>query len=218
MKFHRGYLTSSSGRGTTWNMDAQVLPAPAPQDGADIIDFEELRQKVALRKAQPISKLNDLHEALADYMLVNPGATFREMGAHFNYSVSWLCTVVNSDMFQAYFAGRRGEVSSFVAASLPKKLEAAAHLATEKMIAVLEKTEDPDLILDGFDKVMHRFGYAPSAKNGGAQAGLSQQGNIQNNFYLKQEEFQQARGHLLEQHKQSREESGQPEQLPAPAT
>lgn len=206
-------------------MDASELAAldeaqgPAMQDDIEIdFNFDELREKVRTRKLQPVARLNDLHEALADYMLVNPGATYREMGAHFGYSsVAWLCTVVRSDMFQAYFAKRRQEVGVFIAASLPKKLEAAAHLAVEKVITVLEKTEDAELILDSFDKILHRYGYAPNAK-GGAQTGMQQQGNIQNNFYLAKAEFEEARGQLLEGHKAKEGEDGDNKLLPAPAT
>lgn len=189
------------------------------EESADILDFDEIRARVAERAHSPIKKLSNLHEALADYMLVNPGATYREMGAHFGYQISWLCTVVNSDMFQAYFAKRRQEVGVFIAASLPKKLEAAAHLAVEKVIGVLERTEDAELILDSFDKVLHRYGYAPNAKGGGAQAAISQSGNVQNNFYLQKEDFEKARGQLLENHK-SREDSGgdRTEALPPPST
>jgi hypothetical protein len=191
-------------------MDTAFAPASEEDQspGPEIeFTFEELQARVAERKRQPVQKLSDLHEALADWMLVNPGGTLRDMGAHFGYSGPWLCTVINSDMFQAYFAKRRQEVGSFIAASLPKKLEAAAHIAVEKMIGVMERTEDPDLILDGFDKIMHRYGYAPNARGGGAQAALAQQGNIQNNFYLSKVEFEAARGNLLENHKADEKDS-----------
>lgn len=168
VKFHRTPLDPRLGNWHDTRMDGNS--AVAVVEDVPELDLEEIRVRVAARRASPIKKLSDLHEALADWMLVNPGGTYREMGVHFNYSVSWLCTVVNSDMFQAYFAKRRETVGVFVAASLPKKLEAAAHLATEKIIGVLEKTEDPELINDCFDKILHRFGYAPNAKGGGAQA------------------------------------------------
>ena len=105
-----------------------------------------------------------LHESLADYMLINPGCTLREMGAYFGYSGAWLCTVMSTDMFKAYMAARRSEVEAVVAQDLPSKLRAAAHLATEKMIEILDHTEDPKIVADCFDKILHRHGYAPNAK------------------------------------------------------
>ena len=140
--------------------------------------------------------IGSVHEAFANYILINPGATLREMGAFFNYSPVWISRVVNTDMFRAYMAGRQIEVNTFVASDLPAKLSAAAHLATERVIEVLETATDPDLIVDTFDKVLHRYGYAPNAKNG-AQAQINVQNNV---FYLNKEELAVARGQLIESH------------------
>lgn len=153
--------------------------------------------------------IQPVHEAFANYMLINPGCTLREMGAVFGYSQGWISRVINTDMFRAYMAQRQVEVNSFVAADLPSKLSAAAHIATERMIEVLEKTEDPDLILESFDKVLHRYGYAPNAKNG-AQVQVN---NTQNNvFYLNKGDLDEARGRLIEAHQPKDE----PQLLPQP--
>lgn len=142
--------------------------------------------------------LSNLHEALADYMLINPGCTLREMGAFFGYSGAWLCSVINTDMFKAYMADRRGEIRISVAEGLPKRLEAAAHLATERIIEVIEKTNDADTIVDCFDKVLHRLGYAPNAKGNAAAPVVN---NTQNNvFYLSKADLKEANGKFLEAH------------------
>lgn len=140
-----------------------------------------------------------LHEALADYMLVNPGCTLREMAAHFGYTGPWICTVTRSDMFQAYMSERRKDVSALVHQSLPKKLEAAAHLATEKLIEKLEQTSDAELIVDIFDKVMHRSGYAPGSRPGSAPIGAGPV-NVQNNFFISKDELEASRTKLVEAH------------------
>jgi hypothetical protein len=152
--------------------------------------------------------LSNLHESLADYMLINPGCTLREMGAYFGYSGAWICTVINSDMFKAYMAQRRAEITSVVAEDLPSRLHAAAHLATERIIEVIEKSEDSDTLIDAFDKVLHRYGYAPNAK-GGAQSSLTvnQQNNV---FYLSKEELADVRGKFVGAH------SNRERVLPAP--
>lgn len=142
--------------------------------------------------------LSVLHESLADYILINPGCTLREMGAYFGYSGAWLCSVINTDMFKAYIAERRGDISVSIAEDLPARLHAAAHLATERMIEVMEKTEDADTIVDCFDKILHRYGYAPNAK-GGAQAAVVN--NTQNNvFYLSKDEMADSRQRFLDAH------------------
>jgi hypothetical protein len=98
-------------------------------------------------------------------------------------------------MFKAYLAARRVEISAQVAESLPRKLEAAAHLATERVIEVIEKAQDSDTIIDAFDKVMHRYGYAPKPGNGAPTIG--QQNNV---FYLTPAELGKAREKLVESH------------------
>lgn len=141
--------------------------------------------------------IKGVHEAFADYMLINPGCTLREMAGVFNYSASWICTVINSDMFKAYFDERRKEINCVIAEDLPSKLAAAGHLATERIMEVLNNTEDAGVIIDSFDKVMHRLGYAPNAK-GGPQGNITQ--NNTNIFYMNKEELAGVRQAFLAAH------------------
>jgi hypothetical protein len=144
-----------------------------------------------------IKKLSFTHEALADYLLANPSCTLRELGAVFEYSPAWLCTVINSDMFQAYLAARRVPIEANVLKSIDDQLRGVAFLAIERMGEVLKKTEDADTIVDSFDKVMHRYGYAPNAKNG-AQGGTNIKDS--NVFYLNADQFRQVQGRLIDAH------------------
>ena len=143
--------------------------------------------------------LSAFHEALADYILMNPGATLRDKSAYFGYSIGWLCKVENTDMFRAYLAKRRKEVEVIIADSLPEKLAGAAHLVTERLIEVVAVSNDGDQILDAFDKVMHVYGYAPKGAQPGI-GGVNQQGNIQNNFYVTAGELADARKTLTAAH------------------
>lgn len=155
---------------------------------------------IETRRGQELMKkgLNYFHEALADYLLINPGATLREIGGHFAYTPAWICTVINSDMFKGYLAGRRADIRITVAESLPQKLEAAAHLATERVIEILESAEDSDTVLDAFDKIMHRAGYAPNAK--GAQQPQGPQMQQNNVFFINQGDLAAAREVLVNAH------------------
>lgn len=150
--------------------------------------------------------LNDLHRALADWILMNPGGTLRQMGTAFGYSPAWLCQVVNTDMFKAYMADRRVEVNSVIASDLPTRLQAAAFLATERMIEVIEKTDDAPTLIDAFDKVLHRYGYAPNAKNG-AQAQAGPIGTQNNVFFLDKSQFQEVKERLVGSHATATEEA-----------
>ena len=160
--------------------------------GLDNLEFPGKAENPQFQNGQLVLKkgLSVLHESLADYMLINPGCTLREMGAYFGYSGAWLCSVLRTDMFKAYMASRRAEICQTVAEDLPQRLHAAAHLATERIIEVIEKTNDADTIIDCFDKVLHRYGYAPNAKTG-AQAPVVN--NTQNVFYLSKDDLQGAR-------------------------
>jgi hypothetical protein len=149
--------------------------------------------------------LSPTHELMGDWILANPGGTLRDMSAHFKYSPSWLSQVINSDMFRAYIGERLKEVHAHVTADIPTLLKGTAALAIERMNEVLMKTEDADVIVDAFDKVLHRHGYAPNAK--GLQGGptIGQQNNV---FFLNKEDLKAAKHALVGAHA--------PE-LPAPA-
>lgn len=147
--------------------------------------------------------LTPTHELMGNWIVANPGGTLREMGAYFGYSVSWLSQVINSDMFKAYMADRLGEIHANVMADIPQRMAALTHLAIDRMTETLEKTEDGDLIKDSFDKVLHRYGYAPGAANAVQPRGPRPSGPMlqQNNvFYLTREQFQSAQEKLVRAH------------------
>lgn len=179
------------------------------------IDFEYIAAQLPAKiKANhgPVLKngVNSFHEALADFILINPGATLREKAAHFGYTSAWICTVETSDMFKAYFAERRKGVNVVIANDLPSRLAAAANLATERMIEVLDKTQDSDTIIDAFDKILQRHGYAPKAASMNVQ-----QNNV---FYLTPGDLAQARGTLIASHEPQKQiEAETVPVLPSPA-
>jgi len=67
----------------------------------------------------------------------------------------------------------------------------------DRMEETLNKTGDPELIVDSFDKVMHRYGYAPNARNAVNQGGVIQQQNV---FYLNQDQFRKVQEKLVNAH------------------
>lgn len=143
--------------------------------------------------------LKPVHELFGDWILANPGGTLREMGAHFGYSPAWISMVLNSDMFKAYMAERLKDVHAAVTQDIPTMLRGTAALAIERMNEVLENTDDPDLIVEAFDKVLHRYGYAPNSRASPAAATqFIQQNNV---FYLDREQLAEARRALEAAHK-----------------
>lgn len=146
------------------------------------------------------------HELMAEWVLQNPGGTLKQMGDFFGYSISWLSQVTNSDMFKAHLATRMKDIQAVVTQDVPTKMNALAAVACDRMMDVLKTSEDKDQLTEAFDKVMHRYGYAPNAKTPQQPQGPGHIGT-QNNFFLTQEQHEQVRLKLVHSHAK----------LPAPA-
>jgi len=171
-------------------------------------DSEQNRGSSILKRG-----MTPTHELMGEWILQNPGGTLREMGAHFGYSETWLSQVINSDMFKAYMAQRMGDIQSYVSLDIPQKMAHLANQSIERMREVLEKTNDAEVIKDSFDKVMHRYGYAPNARNA-IQPDGPKPGAVQNNvFFLSAEDHARVKEKLINSHAQPAE----PQALPPPA-
>lgn len=131
--------------------------------------------------ATQIAEMRPTHDAILDHILTRPHATLRELANITGYSVSWLSQVTRSDCFRAAYDARRGDVNAEVMATIVERLDALSHLAIDRMEEKLLNATDPDFVLDAFDKVLHRTGYAPNARNGGSVAGPA---NTTNNIFL----------------------------------
>lgn len=143
-----------------------------------------------------VQKLSHTHEAVMDWLVLNPDRSLRECADHFGYTQPWLSTLIHSDIFQAKLAERRLEVNARIAASIPEKLTAVADIALDKLAEKVSASEDPDFILDAADRALHRMGFAPaSARNPGGSPGLPGPGPgaVQNNFFITGNDLAQAR-------------------------
>jgi hypothetical protein len=141
-----------------------------------------------------IQEMRPTHDGVLDLVLANPHMTLRELSARTGYSIGWLSQLMRSDCFRAAYDGRRNDVESECMLAITERLEGIAHLALDKMQEALTKSNDPDFVLDAFDKVMHRAGYAPKAKE--AAPGTV---NIQqNNYVASKEELAQLRGTIVQ--------------------
>jgi hypothetical protein len=140
-----------------------------------------------------IIRLNHTHEAVLNWLVLNPDRNLRECADHFGYSQSWLSQLVHSDLFQHALREKQLAISVCIADSIPQKLRRAADIAVEKLADKLETTEDPEFILDATDKILHRLGYAPqSARNPGGSPHSGPVGQ-QNNFFITAGELTAAR-------------------------
>ena len=126
--------------------------------------------------------LSHTHEMMLNWLVMNPERSLRECADHFGYTQSWVSSLIHSDLFQAALKQKQMDIAVRVAESIPEKLRRAADIGVEKLAEHLEKSEDPEFILDATDKILHRMGYAPqSSRNPAGSPGSM---NQQNNFYI----------------------------------
>lgn len=107
----------------------------------------------------PIAQLSSIHEALIDYMVINPHHGLRELAARFGYSATWISQITNSDLFKARLRERRDAHFSRLSATLSEKIQAAADIGIERLGAMLEASGDPRFVKDATDNLLNRLGY-----------------------------------------------------------
>lgn len=145
-----------------------------------------------MAESNQVMGLSHTHEAVMNWMLMNPDRSLRECADHFGYTQSWLSTLIHSDIFQARLAERQEGIRVRIADSIPMKMRMAVDVGLEKLATKLEQTEDPEFILDATDKLLHRLGYAP-ARSAAPAPGQGGTGNVQNNFFVSATDLAAAR-------------------------
>ncbi len=119
-----------------------------------------LRRKTMAQSAQ-IQKMSHRHEQLLQFMLANPSARLRDLSLHFQMTIPWLSTIINSDAFQAQLMARQDEWFTDAVLTVSERMIGVANQGVEKLGECLADTQDPRYVLDVTDKVLHRLGYAP---------------------------------------------------------
>ena len=143
-----------------------------------------------------LKEMRPTHDGILDIILLNPQIKLRELAAATGYSVSWLSQMTRSDLFRAAYDARRGDIECEVMMGVGERLNALSHLAIDKMEKRLKETEDADFVIDAFDKVLHRTGYAPnSTKTQGPAAPTNQQNNF---FLVEKGELSQLRERIVQ--------------------
>jgi len=112
------------------------------------------------------TQLQDLsyrHEAILDWMLLNPDKSQNDCARALGYSVAWLSVVVNSDLFQARLAMLHQEKREHGIFTIAEKLAGLADLAIEKTIKSVEVSADPGFVLSAAEVALKRLGYGAKA-------------------------------------------------------
>ncbi len=123
-----------------------------------------------------IRKLTVNHNAIADWLIANPGkAQQRKCAEQFDITESWLSTLINQDAFQSLLKHKQESVFDQVVIPLQDKIAGVAHASVEKLGKVLDDTNDGRLVKDIGDSMLKALGY------GGQKAGPSFVFNNQTN-------------------------------------
>lgn len=171
-------------------------PAPTPTEGQpfDAPDADAPEPVPMIfdwdTKKDAILAISHRHEAILNWLLLNPHRSLRECADELGFTQAWLSSVIHSDIFQAKLKERQESVFLAVAQDIPRKLRGLADVAIEKVTRIIESSEDPDLVVDVFDKTLNRLGYAPQ-KGGGP--GPTTQVNM---FAVSREDLASARAAL----------------------
>ena len=138
-----------------------------------------------------ITDFSQLHEAILNFILTNPGKGYMSKCARaFGVSNSWLSTLVHSDLFQARLRDRNDEFYEMQIQPLQERMVGMAHATLDRLDTMLDDIEDPKVLIDMEDKLLHRLGYAPKTTVAANPAG---QTNTQNNYYVTSDLLAQAR-------------------------
>jgi hypothetical protein len=126
-----------------------------------------------------LGRLSITHDAIMDWLLANPGkGQMAKCALHFGFTRSWLSSIVWSDAFQAKLRDKKEALFSETVVPMRDQMNGVAQRALERLGEKVEVIDDPKILTDVADKMLHRLGYAPKVDHSPGT-----QNNTQNNFY-----------------------------------
>ena len=134
-----------------------------------------------MAQSAQIQRVSVRHDAIMNFLLVNPTVPLGIVAREFGVTQAWLSTIIHSDAFQAQLTAKKQEMFGTHVLPLGEKLLGLAHLAVDRVGEHLEKTDNPDYVVNVATAVLDRIGYSP--KGNLAVAGVGGAVNVQNNFY-----------------------------------
>ena len=111
--------------------------------------------------APTLNHLSHRHDAIINWLVMHSDRTQNDCAAYFNYSASWLSTIINSDVFQAAYKARCEELGEMAIHSTHNKLAGIAGLAMEKTIERLNANPSERFITETRDSALDRLGLSP---------------------------------------------------------
>lgn len=112
--------------------------------------------------------LNSTHVFMMDWMLANPGRTQSELADIIGFDRSWVSVVINSDMFQAMYQERLGELKELSFDEREAKIKAGAIEAVDcireklagKIVNGIHVSPSERFVIDAAKTLLPAAGYS----------------------------------------------------------
>lgn len=119
-----------------------------------------------------VKKMSWWHEALVDWMLLNPDKNKKEMAEAFGKDYQTIVVITNSEVFKARFEQARAGLTSRVLATAKERLEGVANgslgALADRIHADADKIPTKEL-REIADMSLRNLGYGPQGSSGGVQ-------------------------------------------------
>lgn len=116
---------------------------------------------------QTVQKVSITHDAILDFVITNPAATYREIAGAFGYSPEGIGIICRSDSFKARLEARKADlVDPIIRQSVEERLTGMAHASLDILQRKLATSEDANLALKALDSVTKHTAAAYGARNG----------------------------------------------------
>ena len=113
--------------------------------------------------AAPPQDLSYRHEAILDWLILNPDKSQGDCARSLGYTEAWLSTVINSNLFRARLAMLQQEKRESGIFTIVEKLAGLADLAIDRTLKSVECSTDPAFVLSAAEIALKRLGYGPAA-------------------------------------------------------
>ena len=117
--------------------------------------------------ATQLNKLNYRHEAILNWLILNPDKTQNDCCAALNYTPAWLSQVINSDMFQAAYKERCAEVGIMAVHTINAQLAGVTSMVLTKTMEKVQTNPSERFLGDTLRTCLAGLGYSANPSGNG---------------------------------------------------
>lgn len=108
---------------------------------------------------EPVVDLKPRHEAIIDFMVLNPWVPLGEVALAFSCSPAWLSTLMRGDLFKARLAERQDIALHTGLTTTEDRLEALATRSLERLLDRIETEQDTSKLNKVAETALRATGY-----------------------------------------------------------